>query len=94
MVNVGDMMEIWTGGRWKSTLHRVVHKGDERRVSAPFFLEPAWSAKIEVLEGMKSRGTEERKDFKTVERYGDYLIGKVSRNFEFVEGEEMKGRYD
>lgn len=94
VINVGDMMEVWTGGRWKSTLHRVVHRGDKRRVSAPFFLEPAWNARVELLEGVRLDVREEGKEYKVVEKYGDYLIGKVSRNFEFEEGQETKGRYD
>ena len=42
VVNIGDMMEGWTNGLWKSTRHRVIHKGSGCRVSVPFFLEPDW----------------------------------------------------
>lgn len=45
VVNIGDMMERWTNGLWKSTMHRVVHKGDTYRVSVPFFFEPNWDAR-------------------------------------------------
>lgn len=37
VVNIGDMMEVWTEGLYKSTLHRVVHKSGGYRVSVPFF---------------------------------------------------------
>ena len=33
VVNIGDMMERWTNGLWKSTRHRVVHRGECFRVS-------------------------------------------------------------
>ena len=33
VVNIGDMMERWTNGLWKSTRHRVVHRGGGFRVS-------------------------------------------------------------
>lgn len=38
VVNIGDMLEVWTNGLWKSTVHRVVHRGTGFRVSVPFFL--------------------------------------------------------
>ncbi|KPA80288.1 putative thymine-7-hydroxylase [Leptomonas pyrrhocoris] len=39
VVNIGDMMSMWSNGRYKSTLHRVVNPGVER-ISMPFFCEP------------------------------------------------------
>ena len=44
VVNIGDMMERWTNGLWKSTTHRVIHRGDGLRVSVPFFYEPEFEA--------------------------------------------------
>ena len=40
--NVGDMLEIVSNGHLKSTIHRVVSKGnsDRSRYSIPFFLHP------------------------------------------------------
>ncbi|KAI5122786.1 hypothetical protein M0805_000130 [Coniferiporia weirii] len=45
--NVGEMWEIWTNGLYKSTLHRVVHRGTNYRV--PFFFEPNFNALVEPL---------------------------------------------
>lgn len=44
VVNIGDMMERWTNGLWRSTVHKVVHRGDGFRVSVPFFYEPDFDA--------------------------------------------------
>lgn len=33
VINIGEMWEIWTNGLYKSTLHKVIHKGDSYRVS-------------------------------------------------------------
>src|SRR6187549_1458378 len=33
VVNIGDMIERWTNGVWKSNVHRVVHRGQGYRVS-------------------------------------------------------------
>ncbi|POW17597.1 hypothetical protein PSTT_00366 [Puccinia striiformis] len=43
--NVGDM----DNGLYKATLHRVIHKSDNYRVSVPFFYEPAFDAIVSPL---------------------------------------------
>jgi isopenicillin N synthase-like dioxygenase len=50
VVNIGDLMQRWTGDRWVSTLHRVVGEGDApRRQSLVFFHNPRSGAVIETL---------------------------------------------
>jgi len=50
VVNIGDLMQRWTGDRWISTLHRVVGEGDApRRQSLVFFHNPRSDALIETL---------------------------------------------
>ncbi|MFV2039791.1 MAG: isopenicillin N synthase family dioxygenase [Acidimicrobiales bacterium] len=51
VVNVGDMMQLWTNDRWRSTLHRVALPQDhaERRQSLAFFHQPDWDAEITTL---------------------------------------------
>ncbi|CAG8713380.1 4332_t:CDS:2, partial [Dentiscutata heterogama] len=49
VVNIGDMLNIWTNDLYKSTLHRVIHNSSNYRVSIPFFYEPNFDAKIEPL---------------------------------------------
>jgi len=48
VVNVGEMVEVYSAGLYKATLHRVVHKSPTYRVSIPFFFEPTLEARIEV----------------------------------------------
>lgn len=50
VVNIGDMLEIWTNGLWKSTKHRVVHRAEKLRVSVPFFYEPRLESVVRPLE--------------------------------------------
>ncbi len=79
IVNIGDMMERWTNGLWKSTRHRVVHRGKGFRVSVPFFFEPDFEARVGPLrECVESMGGE--RSFGEVV-YGDWLLGKVRGNF-------------
>lgn len=55
VVNIGDLMALWTGGRWVSTMHQVVNPPPEHagssRVSIPFFYLPNHDAVIEPVRG-------------------------------------------
>jgi isopenicillin N synthase-like dioxygenase len=54
IVNIGDVMQIWTNDRWVSTLHRVVNPAADkattaRRHSIVFFHQPNYDAVIDTL---------------------------------------------
>ncbi|KAH0935116.1 hypothetical protein HID58_012233, partial [Brassica napus] len=48
IVNIGDLMERWTNGLFRSTLHRVMPVGKER-YSVAFFLVPNPDCNVECL---------------------------------------------
>ncbi|MGA0298649.1 MAG: 2OG-Fe(II) oxygenase family protein, partial [Ilumatobacteraceae bacterium] len=53
--NIGDALERWTNGRWRSTLHRVVLPPTDvtestERQSIAFFHNANWDAVIDCLE--------------------------------------------
>jgi isopenicillin N synthase-like dioxygenase len=49
VVNIGDMMELWTNGRFVSTLHRARNTSGRRRLSFPMFCGTNPDARIECL---------------------------------------------
>jgi len=89
--NIGEMWEIWTNGLYRSTLHQVIHRGSNYRVSIPFFFEPNFDAEVKPLPAalrlQKSDGAVEQR--KPV-IYGEFLVAKVGNNF----ADDKKGRYD
>jgi isopenicillin N synthase-like dioxygenase len=80
VVNIGDMVNIWTNNIYKSTLHRVIHKGSNYRVSIPFFYEPNFDSVISPLPSCvaETGGSPLHKSV----MYGDHLLSKVTNNFE------------
>lgn len=87
VVNIGDMIERWTNGIWKSTMHRVIHRGDGGvngvegggRVSVPFFFEPNFDAMVKPLESCVERSGRPRMHEGST--YGEHLLTKVFSNF-------------
>ena len=91
VVNIGDMLEIWTQGRYKATPHRVrfhpISLGEESapsRLSIPFFFDPSFEAVIDVLPGESLTGGrhyEHKSNITLPIRYGDYITAKVAKCF-------------
>lgn len=87
--NIGDMLERMTGGRYRSTPHRVRNAGSNSRLSFPFFFDPGWDATVsrvpEIAYGQLTAEAQSRWDGANVHEltgtYGEYLLAKVSRVF-------------
>jgi isopenicillin N synthase-like dioxygenase len=89
VINVGDMLERLTAGRYKSALHRVINRSGQSRISMPFFFDPRFDAVLQPIAGVAPTTLRpeladrwDGSDLRDVRgTYGDYLIGKVSRVF-------------
>jgi isopenicillin N synthase-like dioxygenase len=86
--NLGDMLERLTGGRYRSTPHRVRNAGSGDRLSFPFFLDPSWDARVEklpIVDRPVDYEAARRWDHTSVHgfegTYGEYVLTKVGRVF-------------
>jgi isopenicillin N synthase-like dioxygenase len=92
VVNIGDMLDRMTRGRYRSDPHRVRNLSGQDRVSFPLFLDPSWDARVTPLpdsvfddEPSPEDDAQARWDATSVHDwegpYGDYLTSKVSKVF-------------
>lgn len=49
VINIGDMMQVWTNDKYKAALHQVISNNAQERFSAPFFYNPSYAANIHPL---------------------------------------------
>ncbi|MEM7223160.1 MAG: 2-oxoglutarate and iron-dependent oxygenase domain-containing protein [Pseudomonadota bacterium] len=50
VINVGDMMQVWSNDRYPAALHRVRPITNRPRLSVPFFFNPAYATDCAPLE--------------------------------------------
>lgn len=95
VINVGDMFERLTRGRFRSAPHRVVNRAGVSRYSFPLFFDPDFVAAVEPLPIESGDDTQSEARWDGVDihdpigTYGDYLIGKVSKVFPELAGSKL-----
>jgi isopenicillin N synthase-like dioxygenase len=80
VLNVGDMLARWSNDRFVSTPHRVINRSGGDRYSLPYFFDPGMDTRIECLPGCSSA---ERPARHAPVRYGDYLMERLNRNYDY-----------
>lgn len=75
VVNAGDMLAHLSGGRWRSSPHRVKNPLDRNRFSIAYFFDPVMSADIIPVTGDGD-----------IINYGDYILSKFDANYTYRTG--------
>lgn len=82
IINIGDMLERWTNGMFKSTLHRVVNWTGQERYSIPFFIEPNFDCVVDVLPECLNRDAPKYPPITS----GQYLLDKYALTHSLYKG--------
>lgn len=77
LVNIGDVVQVWSNDRYIAPVHRVLASDEAVRYSAPFFLNPSFDAFYAPLPGaLGGRAPRYRdiswRDFREGRARGDY----------------------
>ncbi len=51
VINIGDMVQVWSNDEYRAALHRVAAMDSVERYSIPFFFNPSYDAHVSPLDG-------------------------------------------
>ena len=73
IINVGDLVQVWSNDRYKAPLHRVLANSKQGRFSAAFFMNPDFSTNCIPQTGDKPRYRSVNwGEFRSARAAGDY----------------------
>lgn len=87
LVNAGEILRLWSNGRFRATLHRVINQSGRDRYAIPFFYSPSPDTLIECVETCCDAAHPPQYRPVTVREYTEWFSHKV-----FVHLKDKPGR--
>lgn len=84
VINIGEMLQIWSNNYFLATPHRVINYASEIRHSVPFFLEPNLSTQVRPLPLHPQLVSQMNRSIiasDTAVVYGEHMLGVYKRSF-------------
>jgi isopenicillin N synthase-like dioxygenase len=81
VVNTGDAVPVWSGGRWRSTPHRVVNPQGRERYSVAYFFDPGFDVRIAPLD--PAHAATSMSGF----RFGDHVMAQLDATYDYREAD-------
>ena len=72
VINIGDVVQVWSNDVYRAPLHRVVANPDTTRISIPYFLNPAYTYDYAPLAGTPRYRPINWGEFRSQRSAGDY----------------------
>jgi len=86
VINIGDIVQVWSNDRYRAALHRVVTSPDAGRFSVPFFLNPSYDTDYAPLPTMVDESNPAR--YRTI-NWGDFRSRRAAGDYADY-GEEVQ----
>nr|CCA18816.1 2OGFe(II) oxygenase superfamily protein putative [Albugo laibachii Nc14] len=87
IVNLGDMMQVWSNDKYRAPVHRVLSAENSDRYSAPYFYHPFMHSTIEPI---TKNG--EKPHYRPIS-WLDFLMERVKGNYADIGEEVQINRY-
>ena len=85
IINIGDVVQVWSNDRYQAPLHRVLASHTHTRYSAPFFLNPAFQTNYAPLQSTAVHGPARYRSI----NWGEFRNGRAAGDYADV-GEEIQ----
>ena len=78
VINIGDIVQVWSNDRYRAALHRVVTSPERDRYSAPYFFNPSYDTDYAPLPSLLDDANPARyrsinwHEFRSARHAGDY----------------------
>ncbi|VVA15244.1 Hypothetical predicted protein [Prunus dulcis] len=87
IINVGDVIQVWSNDRFESVEHRVMVNSEKERFSIPFFLNPAHYTQVKPLEELiDERNPAKYKPYS----WGKFITHRKLSNFKKLNTENIQ----
>ncbi|XP_049350777.1 protein DMR6-LIKE OXYGENASE 2-like isoform X1 [Solanum verrucosum] len=87
IINVGDIIQVWSNDRYESVEHRVIASSMKERFSVPFFFNPSHYVMVEPLEELTN---EESPAKYRAYNWGKFLTTRNLSNFKKLNVENVQ----
>ena len=87
IINVGDMIQVWSNEAYESVEHRVMVNSEKERFSIPFFLNPSHYTMVEPLEELVNENNPAK--YKPY-NWGKFLVTRKRSNFMKLDVENIQ----
>lgn len=85
IINIGDMLEVWSNGIYTATSHRV-GKVSEERYSFPLFFAADYNTMVSPLPELVPEGTQPK--YEPISA-GDHLVAQTIHAFRYLKDEDL-----
>jgi hypothetical protein len=85
VINIGDMLELWTNGAFVATHHRV-REAPEERYSFPLFFNVDYHTEVKPLPQFASES-----DARRALRAGEHLFAQTAQTFAYLRNRVERG---